>query len=341
MPGPVILDLPGIEVSPEDKEILQHPLVGGVILFARNYESPTQIEFLCKKIRESRQAPLLIAVDQEGGRVQRFREGMTVLPAMGAIGSLFEKNPAMALEHAETCGWLMAAEILALGIDLSFAPVLDLNKQKNKVVADRSFHRNADIVIQLARKFIAGMREVGMAATGKHFPGHGDVVDDSHERLPIDQRDFVDIVKEDLKPFSLLIQEGINAIMPAHILFPKVDAEKPVGFSHYWLQDVLRKQLGFLGTIFSDDLNMIGAGSDDNYHQRAAAAIDAGCDFALICNNRKAALQILDRYQGSVKVGDQKFKSLQGKFSHNYTALKQSRVWREKNNLFLKIQEQL
>lgn len=311
--GPVILDLVGCELSNEEREILQHPLVGGVILFSRNYANPEQLTQLCRATRAARKLPLLITVDQEGGRVQRFRDGFTRLPPMGEMGKIFERSPDAALKQAEQHGALMAAELLAVGIDLSFAPVLDLDKELNAVVGDRSFHRQPTIVTALAKAVMRGMHQSGMAVTGKHFPGHGSVNLDSHHAMPVDERSLDKISVDDLIPFAELIQAGINAVMPAHILFPAVDSH-PVGFSEYWLKKILRQQLKFSGVIFSDDLNMEGAGFAGDYSERASAALQAGCDMVLICNNRQGAIDILDRLPHQHSVAPEKFKMLQGKF---------------------------
>lgn len=313
--GPIILDVLGPELSIEDQEILEHPSVGGVILFTRNYENPAQITHLCKAIRRSRSTPLLIAVDQEGGKVQRFRDGFTRLPPMGEIGSLYDQDPEKARQYAEQCGWQMAFELLAVGVDLSFAPVLDLNRGLNPATDHgRPFHRQPNVVIELAKALIHGMKKAGMAATGKHFPGHGAVTIDTHVAMPIDEREYIDIEKEDLLPFSELIRSGIDAIMPAHILFPAID-DKPAVFSKRWLKDILRQQLNFTGTVFSDDLNMGGAEIAGGYAQRAQSALQAGCDMALICNNREAAIQILDQLPRDYFLEIDKFNKLRGKFS--------------------------
>lgn len=333
--GPVIIDLLGLELTSEEKDLLQHPLVSGIILFSRNYESPDQIAELCSHIRNSVTKPLLITVDQEGGRVQRFREGFTRLPSMDYLGKLWEEDPDFASSLAESCGWLMAAELLAVGIDMSFAPVLDLNKKLNTVIGDRAFHSQPDPVIFLAKAYIQGMNRAGMAATGKHFPGHGSVSLDSHHALPVDERTITDIQQNDLIPFAHFIQHGIEAIMPAHILFPAVD-NHPVGFSKRWLQDILRNQLQFSGTIFSDDLNMEGAGFAGKYHERAEAALSAGCDMVLICNNRPGAINILDNLSHEWNVDKDKFKLLQGKFSQNIKELHSSDEWQHHLQFLLK-----
>lgn len=322
--GPVILDLIGPEVTAEEREILQHPMVAGVILFARHYESPEQIAALVREIRAARKMPLLVTVDQEGGRVQRFIKGFTRLPAMGEIG---ECASADAMKLAECAGWMMASEVLSVGVDLSFAPVLDLNKGHNTVIGSRSFHHEPLQVVRLAKAFIRGMHEAGMRATGKHFPGHGDVRTDSHLELPVDDREFLQIEREDLIPFRELLSQSLDAIMPAHILFPKVDSHQ-VGFSAHWLQTILRKTLGFKGIIISDDLNMRGAGDSEDYAARARSALTAGCDFILICNNRKAAVEMLDHLP-IMPVSPEKFKKLQGNFTLTMPELRRTKRWAE------------
>lgn len=330
--GPVMLDLAGTELSQEEQELLQHPRVGGVVLFARNYSSLDQLKKLTHSIRAARSTPLLIAVDQEGGRVQRFKFEFSRLPSMGEIGKLYQESPTAAVQFAESCAGLMATELLAAGVDLSFAPVLDLDKKLNTVIGDRGFAADPLIVTRLAHAFMRGMHTAGMAATGKHFPGHGSVTVDSHLALPCDERDFNTIYQEDLQPFIQLIRAGIDAIMPAHIVFTKMDT-KAVGFSQYWLQDVLRKQLNFTGIIFSDDLNMQAAESAGGYAERAEAAARAGCDLLLICNNRAAAIAILEQLPAHYALAATKFQRLQGKFTRQ-TSLANETQWK---NFYRKI----
>ena len=289
--GPIMLDLAGTELQEDEKELLMHPYVGGVIYFARNYESPEQIKALSDAIRALR-CDLLIAVDQEGGRVQRFQQGFTRLPSMQTFLPLYRKNAQACLAMVQNCGWLMASELLAVGVDFSFAPVLDVDDQQCAVIADRSFSPKPDEVTALAGAWIKGMREAGMATTGKHFPGHGSVSLDSHLTQPIDEREFVDIARHDLIPFVELLST-LNAVMPAHIVFPRVDADNTVGFSAYWLQKILRGDFGFDGVIFSDDLSMKGAHSVGGYVLRAQHALKAGCDMVLVCNNRDGVLELL------------------------------------------------
>jgi beta-N-acetylhexosaminidase len=324
--GPVILDLIGTEITQEEREIVQHSSVGGVILFARNYENPKQLANLCKTIRKSSCTPLLIAVDQEGGRVQRFKEGFTRLPSMGSIGQWYDQDEAPALQFAENCAWLMAVELLCLGVDISFAPVLDLNKVTNPVIGDRAFHRKPESVIELAKAWINGMHKAGMAATGKHFPGHGSVTIDSHLALPQDERGIDEIKQDDLLTFEALMSNHLDAMMPAHIVFSAID-ENPVGFSSHWLQTLLRQQYQFKGMIFSDDLNMEGAAFAGDYVDRAKAALLAGCNMVLICNNPIGAVSIIERLPRDYFVDHDLFKKMQGKCHLSLADIKKSLTW--------------
>jgi len=291
--GPIMLDVQGTSLSAEDKELLEHPLVGGCILFSRNYHSPQQMSALTQEIREAAAGDILLAVDHEGGRVQRFREHFSAIPAMGNIWSLAGEDKARAIELAQQCGMLMALEVQAVGIDISFAPVLDINGI-SEVIGDRAFHQQTDAIIPLAKAFIDGMKAAGMPATGKHFPGHGSVREDSHIALPVDPRPFNEIAAMDLKPFKAMLDNGaLSALMPAHVIYPDVDS-LGVGFSSIWLQSILREKLGFDGVIFSDDLSMEGAAVLGGYVERAEAAQQAGCDMLLVCNNRAAAIEVLD-----------------------------------------------
>lgn len=291
--GPVMADIAGLELAAEEKERLCHPAVGAVILFSRNFESCEQLQSLTSQIHELREAPLLIAVDHEGGRVQRFREGFTHLPAMRHFGEMFDEDPAQALQHCSTAGWLMAAELLELGVDFSFAPIADLDSGISDVIGDRAFHSQPGIASELAVSFMLGMRKAGMAATAKHFPGHGSVSGDSHHMLPLDQRPFEQLSDNDLVPFRVMIAEGVEGIMTAHVIYPEMDSQPPT-FSPYWLHDVLRDQLGFNGLIFSDDLSMEGARVAGGPFQRATAAMQAGCDMILVCNDTQALDEVID-----------------------------------------------
>ena len=254
--GPIMCDLNSIELDDDEIELLLHPLIGGVILFSRNYESPEQLLELTLKIHQLRQPRLLIAVDHEGGRVQRFQSGFSLLPACALIG---ECEPlARAMRLANHAGWLMATELLSIEVDFSFAPVLDVGGTISDVIGDRAFHTEPDKISKLANAFMVGMKEAGMSAVGKHFPGHGSIKEDSHISIPIDNRQLHDINSHDIVPFKALIDAGISGLMPAHIIYSAID-DKPAGFSSTWLDEILRKQLKFKGTIFSDDLSMRGA----------------------------------------------------------------------------------
>lgn len=281
MQGSLMLDIGGTWLTAEDRQILRHPEVGGLIIFARNIESPRQVRELCTAVRAVR-PDILLAVDQEGGRVQRLRQGFLRLPAMRALG-----DSSNAERLAEQCGWLMATEVLAVGLDLSFAPVLDLDHQRSAVVGSRAFEGDAERATALAGAFIRGMHDAGMAATGKHFPGHGWAEADSHVAIPEDERSLEQIRASDLLPFQRLSSE-LDALMPAHVIYPQVDPN-PAGFSRRWLQDILRGELGFDGVIFSDDLSMAGAHVVGDAANRIEAALSAGCDMGLVCNDRGSA----------------------------------------------------
>lgn len=296
--GPIMMDLESASLSGEERELLCHPLVGGLILFTRNYESREQLRNLIDSVHQIRKPSLMIAVDHEGGRVQRFRQGFTRLPAAGLIGEYCKSHPEQGSALAEKAGWLMAVELRAVGIDFSFAPVLDLNKGISQVIGDRAFGRDPDLVAQIARSYMLGMKRAGMAAVGKHFPGHGAVSEDSHHEIPVDRRRYEDIELDDLIPFERLIRAGLPAIMPAHVIYSEVDMH-PAGFSSVWLKKILRQQLGFQGIIFSDDINMEGAGIAGDYLQRSYTALEAGCDMVLVCNNRDAVIQVLDNLEYS------------------------------------------
>lgn len=285
----VMIDIAGTELSHQDRELLAHPDVNGLILFTRNFASVAQLETLCREARAAADKPLMIAVDHEGGRVQRFRQGFSAIPAMGAIAETYQ-DPELQATAARELGWLMAAEVQAIGIDISFAPVLDINAV-SEVIGDRAFADHAAGVTPIAAEFIAGMHEAGMAATGKHFPGHGSVVADSHIAIPVDDRDRTTIFDVDIPPFRELSKK-LQGIMPAHVVYSAVD-EMPAGFSHYWLQTVLREQLGFEGMIFSDDLSMHGATVVGDMKARSDAAFKAGCDMVLVCNDRAGANALL------------------------------------------------
>lgn len=281
--GPLMIDLAGTSLTSIEREYLCHPLVGSVILFTRNYESPQQLRALVAEIQALRTPALIVAVDHEGGRVQRFREGFSRLPPLRRFGLEYEQNPARAREWARQLGWLMAAELRAEGVDLSFAPCVDLDYGVSEVIGDRAFHRQASVVGELAVAYQHGMRDAGMVATAKHFPGHGAVVADSHHALPIDRRRLVDL-EEDLRPYRLLIANGLAGVMVAHVSYPEIDPI-PASASIHWIRGVLREQLGFQGVVFADDLSMAGAAAIGDIVERAQRALTAGCDVLPVCNH--------------------------------------------------------
>lgn len=286
--GPVMLDIDGLALSPADRDLLREPAVGGVILFTRNYESPTQIADLVAEIRALRSPPLLLAVDHEGGRVQRFRHGFSEIPPMRSIGHKYDSDPRQALELARSAGWLIAAELRAANIDLCFAPCVDLDWGVSEVIGDRSFHANPEAVGELAAAFCRGLRSAGMAAVAKHFPGHGAVVADSHLKLPVDRREY-GMILDDMRPYEKLSSNGLIAgVMLAHIVYRAMD-DMPAGFSPFWIQRELRSRLGFGGAVFCDDLSMKATADYGSMAERSRRALEAGCDMVLVCNDRSAA----------------------------------------------------
>lgn len=289
--GPLMIDIAGLTLSALDRERLRHPLVGGVILFTRNYENPAQLERLTDEIRALRSPSLLIAIDHEGGRVQRCREGFTRLPPMRRLGALWETNPQAALTAAKNIGYVLAAELRARGVDFSFTPVLDLDWQRSAVIGDRAFSGDPQALIQLAGALIEGLHAAGMHACGKHFPGHGWVLADSHVAIPVDERSLAELAP-DLLPYRQL---KLDAVMPAHVIYPQVDA-RPAGFSPVWLK-MLREEFAFDGVIFSDDLSMEGAAVAGGIVERANAAWQAGCDMLLVCNAPDAVGELLAEWR--------------------------------------------
>ena len=309
MIGALMLDIAGTELTQEDIELLQAPQVGGMILFSRNIESPAQVRALTDHMRQVR-PDILIAVDQEGGRVQRLRTGFTLLPAMGHFGELYLTQPEKALDLAEKCGWLMAIEVLAVGIDFSFAPVLDINAISD-VIGDRAFAKNVQDIVPLASAFMKGMQRAGMASTGKHFPGHGSVKADSHIAAAIDTREYQEIHDNDMQSF-IQLQPQLNALMPAHVIYEKVDPN-PAGFSPYWIQKILRQELKYDGVLFSDDLSMQAACVAGHADARIRAALDAGCDMGLVCNDRESACTALAGIENLPLPNQERLERMRGK----------------------------
>ncbi|WP_019614470.1 beta-N-acetylhexosaminidase [Psychromonas ossibalaenae] len=335
---PLILDVQGYLLDSEEKEMLAHPLVAGIILFTRNFADINQLKDLVKEIRYYAGNDILIAVDHEGGRVQRFRDDFTLLPSAGSLLELNDLNTAEQL--AFSSAWVMAAELTACDIDLSFAPVLDINGISD-VIQNRAFSSRPDQVIQLSRAYITGMKTAGMCSTGKHFPGHGSVKADSHIALPSDNRSKAEIFSSDILPFSELITERLlDAVMPSHVVYPHCDAQ-PAGFSSYWLQDILRKKLNFNGVIISDDLSMHGASFAGNHLSRAEAALNAGCDLLLACNDRDAAVMLLDNLKVPAAGGNEVIRKLQYVKNRIKLPLKNNPIWLENQQKLLQFAERI
>lgn len=294
--GPLMVDIESTQLTQADITRLKHPLIGGVILFARNFESSKQLIELTTEIRSLRNPHLLIAVDHEGGRVQRFQKEFTRLPAMLELGKIWNHRPQQAKNLAKQLGFVMSAELSACGIDFSFAPVLDVDHGQSSVIGDRAFHRSPSAIAELAHSLMMGLKLNGMAAVGKHFPGHGFIKADTHHELAIDHRSYEDIEMEDLIPFKQLIDFGITGIMAAHIIYSSVD-KHPAGFSKYWLKTILRNELGYEGCVFSDDLSMKGTEGYGNIVDRARIALEAGCDMVLVCNDSLSCDVLLDKLE--------------------------------------------
>ena len=293
-----MIDLDGCEISAEEREWLNHPAIGGVILFTRNYRNRQQLVALVEELHAIKKPRLLIAVDQEGGRVQRLRDHFTEFPPMRALGKVYDKDPPRALRLSENLACCLANELRSIGIDFTFAPVLDLDSGVSEVIGDRAFHSNVDAVSALASKFVLGLRKGGMEAVGKHFPGHGSVCEDSHVECPVDHRYENDLWLSDIVPFQRLVEHGIAGIMSAHVVYDHVD-KKPASFSRFWLTRVLRDQIGFQGAIFSDDLSMQGSKAIGNLEFRITTALKAGSDMVLLCNSPEEvpdAIELLDDY---------------------------------------------
>lgn len=333
--GPIILDLAGLELSSEEREIIKHPKVGGIIFFQRNFESIAQLENLISQIHLHSNHSLLLTVDQEGGRVQRFQNGFTPLPALGLIGVRYDQNPDKAIQLAETHGWLLASELLAVGIDLSFAPVLDLNNNLNQVIGLRALHSDPTIVAKLGRAIITGMQRAGMCSIGKHFPGHGSVSADTHTHFTVDDREFQTIEAQDLIPFAQL-SPYLDGMMASHIVYNQVDP-LPCGFSSYWLQSILRNQLKFTGAIFTDDLSMKAVQHMGTISERIGLALQAGCNGLLICNCRKDAILALENLERSSELSKlynpQYLQKLFPRRTLTLPALQQTDTWLSAVNL--------
>lgn len=290
--GCLMIDIEGTQLTHTDIQRLMNPLVAGVILFTRNFESVEQLNALTTQIHQLRHPKLLIGVDHEGGRVQRFKNGFTLLPAMGALGQLYHQNADQSLALAEKVGWLMATELLAVGVDFSFAPVVDLDYGDSRVIGDRAFDQDPLVVSRLAAQITKGMHTAGMVSVAKHFPGHGYIQADSHLEVAVDDRGFEDILQQDIQPFLKLIELDVAAIMPAHVRYPKVD-DRPAGFSPIWLKTILRQKCHFDGAIISDDLSMHAAAEFGDAPTRVMAALEAGCDLVLLCNAPEAVDEVL------------------------------------------------
>jgi beta-N-acetylhexosaminidase len=325
--GPLMIDLRGTAVSSEEKRWLMQPAVGGVILFSRNFQNIGQLEELVRSIRALRVPELLIAVDQEGGRVQRFREPFTPLPPMRALGYFFDEQPGQALGLVRQLGWLMAAELLAVGIDLSFTPVVDLDRGLAEVIGDRAFHSEAEAVARLASEFVTGIREAGMAAVAKHFPTHAGALADSHLEHAVDTRAYGDVL-DDLVPYRRLIEAGLQAVMAAHVRFPEMD-DQPASYSRWWLKGQLRTELGFSGAVFSDDLAMLGADVARSFAERALLALDAGCDMVLLCNKPDKIPELIEALNATLNPPSQlHLIRLRGRKGPRWSELRESTRWR-------------
>jgi beta-N-acetylhexosaminidase len=326
--GPLMMDLKGVAVEPDERELLMHPLVGGVILFTRNFETPAQLARLTGEIHALRSPALLVGVDHEGGRVQRFRDGFTRLPPLRALGRRHVEDAAAAVALARELGWLMAAELRGCGVDLSFAPCVDLDYGVSEVIGDRAFHARPERVAELAVAYMLGMREAGMAATAKHFPGHGAVAADSHLVLPVDRRELADLDR-DLVPYRRLIANGLPAVMAAHVVFPAVDP-LPASLSRRWIEGELRGTLGFRGAVFTDDLSMKGTAGFGSITDRARLALEAGCDMLPVCNDPAAVGALLDGLRDEPQPLRQvRLVRLHGRQAPDFGELQLAQRWRD------------
>jgi beta-N-acetylhexosaminidase len=327
-----MVDVAGLELTPEDRDVLRHPLVGSVILFTRNYANSGQLARLVAEIHAVRTPALIVGVDQEGGRVQRFRPGFSALPPLRRIGHEFDLDPRHGLTLARSMGWLMAAEIRAHGVDLSFAPCVDLDYGVSEVIGDRAFHSKPEAVAQLALAYMSGMKDAGMAATAKHFPGHGAVVADSHQSLPVDRRDWQGLA-DDVLPYRRLIANGLPGIMVAHVMFPAEDST-PASLSRRWIQNALREELRFEGAVFTDDLSMGGAAEFGDIVARAEAALSAGCDVLPVCNDRGSVAKLLDELDFEIQPSSHlRLVRMRGKAAPNPDELYAGEPWRASREL--------
>lgn len=325
--GPLMIDLEGTVLQPEEREMLAHPSVGSVILFARNYAEPEQLTRLVADIHAVRSPALIVGVDHEGGRVQRFRAGFSKLPPLRRIGHEHDADPQAGAALARELGWLMAAELRAHGVDLSFAPCVDLDYGVSEVIGDRALHADPAVVGALAVAYQAGMRSAGMSATAKHFPGHGAVVADSHHALPVDRRRLVDL-DADIAPYRLLIANGLAGVMVAHVLYPEVDSV-PASASARWIRGILREELRFQGVVFADDLSMVGAAAVGGIVERAERALDAGCDVLPVCNHRPSAIAVIEGLKAAPDpVAALRRVRLRGRPQQDIEALRASERWR-------------
>lgn len=326
--GPLMIDIRATALSAEEREWLAAPAVGGVILFTRNFTGVDQLQELVGSIRALRTPELLIAVDQEGGRVQRFKAPFTRLPAMRRLGHVYDEQPQQACELARQFGWLMAAELRAVDIDFSFAPVVDVDRGLAEVIGDRALHEDAEVVAELAREFAAGAKLAGMSVVAKHFPTHAGARADSHTALALDSREYSAIL-DDLMPYRRLIESGLHGVMAAHVSFPQIDP-RPAGFSSWWLEEQLRGELAFGGAIFSDDLAMAGAGVANSCADRAVLALEAGCDMVLLCNRSEEIQATIERLTGMLNPRSQlHLMRLRGHGGESWQALRNSSQWRD------------
>ena len=325
--GVLMLDIKGKSLSSLEKDLLQRDSIGGLILFSRNYESKSQLRELVISIRDIK-PDILIAVDQEGGRVQRFQKGFVRLPSLGRIGKFYKKEPQLAESLAKISAWVMASELISYDIDLSFAPVIDIQNMSSQVIGDRSFSSNPEIVVRLAKSYIAGLHEAGMSACGKHYPGHGTVHTDSHFELPVDARPWKEIRDCDFSIFSQLI-ESLDGIMPAHVLYPSVD-HFPAGFSEVWIKDKLRSELNFRGVVFSDDLTMAAAQAIPTPVERAKRALVAGCDMILVCNDQESAGEVANWLDSESLAKNANIQTMRAKASQQVHNLFEQDLWKSR-----------